>query len=177
MEENLQAQIPTTKSVGLRYGAIMGVVSIVIFLIMTLSGIDINGPAKWASYPVYIVLIFLAHKYYKDNGDGYMRYSQGIGIAFWMSLVSSAISSIFTYIYVKFIDASFIDMIKEKQLEQFQEKGMSDSQIEQAMKISEMFMKPESFLIIGLIAGIIGTIIMALIVSIFTQKNNPQQAI
>jgi hypothetical protein len=177
MEENVQVEVPTIKSVGMRYGAIMGVVSIIIFLVMTVSGIDINGPAKWASYPVYMVIIFLAHKYYKDNGDGYMRYSQGISIAFWMSLISSAISSVFTYIYVKFIDTGFIDMIKEKQLEQFQEKGMSDSQIEQAMKISEMFMKPEAFLIIGLIAGIIGTIIMALIVSIFTQKNSPQQAI
>jgi hypothetical protein len=168
---------PTTKSTGIRYGAIMGVIAIVIFIIMIVLDADLNGPAKWVSYPVYIVMIVLAHKYFKDKGNGFMSYGQGIGIAFWMSLISSSISSIFTYIYVKFVDTNFIDAIKEKQLEELGKKGLSDAQIEQAMKITGMFMTPEAFLIMGVIFGIIGIVITALIVTAFTQKKNPEQAI
>ena len=65
---------------------------------------------------ITIVIIFLAHKYYKDNGDGFMSYGQGIGIGFWIGLVSAVISSIFTYIYAKFIDPSFITTFVKKQL-------------------------------------------------------------
>jgi hypothetical protein len=169
-----QNALPTTKSVGIRYGAIMGVIAVAVFLIMIVSDIDLNGPAKWVSYPIYIVMIVLAHKYFKDNGDGYMTFGQGVGIAFWMSLISSAISSLFTYIYVKFIDTNFIEAMKEKQIEQFEKQGMSDAQIDQAMKITAYFMNPEVFLIMGMVFGVIGIVITSLIVTAFTQKKNPQ---
>lgn len=177
MEENVQTPLPTTKSVGIRYGLILSVVSIILFLVIVLTGIDISGPVRWLNYLVAAVFVFLAHKNFKESGDGFMTYGQGIGIAFWMSLVSSVISSIFTYLYIKFIDGGFVEALKDKQLEEFQKKGMSDAQIDQAMKITEMFMKPESFLVMGIVFGIIGMIITALIVTIFTQKKSAEQAI
>jgi len=175
MEENVP--LPSTRSVGIKYGLILSVVSILFFLALTLSGANMAGPVRYLGYIIYAVFIFLAHKNFKDEGNSYLSYSQGIGIAFWMSLVSSVISSLFTYVYVKFVDAGFIEMMKETQLEQFQEKGMSEAQIEQAMKFSEMFMKPESLLLFGIVFGIIGIVVTALIVTIFTQKKNPEPAI
>ena len=99
----------TTRSVGVRYGIIGGLISIAYFLVLTTAGVDMSqGIGRWAGMIITIVIIFLAHKYFKDNGDGFMSYGQGIGIGFWIGLVSAVISSIFTYIYAKFIDASFI---------------------------------------------------------------------
>jgi hypothetical protein len=103
-----------------------------------------------------------------------MEYGQGIGIAFWLGLVSSAIYSVFFYVYIKFIDSSFLDMIRDQQLEQFEARGMSDEQIEQAMKFANMFTNPEALLGFTLLGGVFFTIIIALIVTIFTQKKNPE---
>jgi hypothetical protein len=167
----------TTRSAGVRYGVIGAVIGIVYFLIVSTMGLDITqGVWKWVSYCISLVLLILAHKYFKDNNAGFMAYGQGLGISFWYGLVSAIISSIFTYIYVKFVDSGFLDMIKEKQLEQMEARGMSEEQIDQAMKFSSMFMTPEAFLIFGIIGGIILAMVLGLIVSIFTQKKAPETA-
>ena len=174
MEENSQTEEVTTRSAGIRYGLVLGVVSILFFLLLMMFDVNIAGPARWISWVIYVVMIFLAHKYYKDNGSGFMAYGQGIGIAFWMALIGSLISSIFSYVYMKFVDAGFIDKMKEMQVEQFQERGMSDEQIDQAMKFSEMFMNPEVMLVMGIVGGIVSLVIVALLVTIFTQKKSPE---
>src|SRR5690606_22978283 len=112
-----------------------------------------------------------------DEGDGYMSYGQGVGIAFWYGLISSGISSVFMYIYIKFVDPTFMDAIKDQQLEAFEKQGMSEAQIEQAMQFSSMFNTAEAFFVMGLFGGIILSVLIGLIVTIFTQKKSPEMAI
>jgi len=164
----------TTRSVGMRYGLFMGGASIVVFLIMALSEMKPDGPGRWIGILVSAVFIFLAQKYYKDNGDGFMTIGQGVGIGFWSGLVASVISSVFTYVYVQFIDSGFIEMIKQTQLEAMQQKGMSEEQIEQAMKFASMFTSPLALLLFGLFFGVLGSIVIGLLISFFTQKKNPE---
>jgi len=42
------------------------------------------------------------------------------------------------------------------------------------MAITSKFMTPEMMLIFGVVFGILGTVIIGLIVTIFTQKKNPE---
>ncbi|HEX8041077.1 MAG TPA: DUF4199 domain-containing protein [Chryseosolibacter sp.] len=165
----------TPRSAGIRFGLIAAVISVVYFLILSVAGLDRTSAVwSWLGYIITAAIIFLAHKYYKENGDGFMSYGQGVGISLWIGLISGVIGSIFTYLYIKFIDTGFIDMIKEKQLEKMQEKGMSDEQIDQAMKFASMFTSPEAILIFAFVGSIIAAVIIGLIVTIFTQKKNPQ---
>lgn len=176
--ENQESTSPavTTRSAGIRYGLIMGVFSVVYFLVLNTLGADITqGPASWGRYVYCAVFIFLAHKYFKDNGDGFMAYGQGIGISFWMGLLSVAVSSVFTYVYVKFIDQGFIQQIMDRTREGMEDKGtMSEEQIDQAMSMTAKFLTPEMMLVFGIVFGILGTIIIGLIVTIFTQKKNAE---
>jgi hypothetical protein len=175
--QGAQVSEVTTKSAGIRYGLIAGVVSIAFFLILSVSGVNIaTSPLRYLGYCITAVLIFLAHQYYKQNSNGFMSYGQGISIAMWMGVISAVISSIFTYVYVKFIDSGFIDMMKETQMQEMEKNGMSEEQIEQAMKIASMFMTPEAMLGFGLVFGFLGTLIIALLVTIFTQKKAPETA-
>jgi uncharacterized membrane protein YeaQ/YmgE (transglycosylase-associated protein family) len=174
MEQQEAPIVVTTKSAGIRYGLISAVIGIIYFIILRAMNVDMQGPAGWLNWVILGVLIFLAQKYYKDNGDGYLEYSQGIGIAFWLGLTSAAISSVFTYIYIKFVDTAFVDQIRDKQYEEMQARGMSDEQIDQAMKIAGMFSTPEAILIMGFIFSIIGAVIIALLVTLITQKKRPE---
>ena len=103
-----------------------------------------------------------------------MSYGQGMGVAFWIGLVSAVLGSLFTYVYVKFIDEGFLELLKNKQIEALQEQGMSEQQIDQAIEVSSMFMTAEAILVMGLIGGIAVTLIIGLFVTIFTQKKNPE---
>ena len=174
MEEKVNA--PTVRSVGVRYGLIFAVIGIAYFLIFTMADLDMSqGIGRWGTTLISIVIVFLAHKYFKDNGDTFMTYGQGVGIGFWLALVSSVVSSIFTYIYMKFIDTGYVDMIRQKSIEQMEAKGSSDQEIEMAMKYVEMFTTPEMILVFGLFFGILMLVIVALIVSIFTQKKSQER--
>lgn len=173
MEETPQSF--TVKAVGIRYGMIYGVIGIVYFLIFTLAELDMSkGIGRWGTSLIAIVIVFLAHKFFKDNGDGYMNFSQGFGIGFWIGLIASALSSVFTYIYVKFIDEGFIQTIRDKAVEEMQAKGQSDEQIEMAMKFVNMFTSAEALLGFGLFFGILILVVISLIMSIFTQKPRPE---
>lgn len=173
-----QMPAPTTRQTGMRYGLILGVISIAYFVILNVAGVDMTqGPGRWGGLVFTIIIFVLAHKYFKESGDGYMSYGQGIGIGFWTTLVSSVISSIFTFVYVSFIDSTFVENMKQQQIEQMQERGMSDAQIDQAMGFAEMFMSPTAMLIMGIVGGVIIGLIIALIVTIFTQKANPEPAV
>ena len=177
MEENVTTSAITTRSVGIRYGIINGLIQVVYFLILVTAGLAVSsGFAPWVGFLISIVVLFLAHKYYKENGDGFMTYGQGIGIGFWTGLVSASISAIFTYIYAK-IDASYIASIREKAIQDMEAQGQSQQQIDTAMKFVEMFTSAEAILVMGLILGVIGMIVIALIVSIFTQKPQPETVI
>ena len=59
---------------------------------------------NWAGAAVGIVLFVFAHKYFKDDGNGFMSYGQGLGIAFWMALISVLITGLFTLAYLKLLD-------------------------------------------------------------------------
>jgi hypothetical protein len=178
MEESSNQTTISTRSVGVRYGLILAVISIVYFLVLTFANIDMTqGVGRWASLLFYVGIIFMAHKYFKDEGNGYMSYGQGLGITFWISLISSLIYGVFFYIYVKFVDAGFVDMIKDKQIEQMQAQGMSDEQIDQAMQMAGAFMSPEAMLIFAIIGGVFIIMLCGLIVTIFTQKKSPETSI
>jgi hypothetical protein len=53
-------------------------------------------------------------------------------------------------------------------------KGQSDEQIEMAMKFVDMFTNPEALLFFGLFIGILSSVVIGLIISIFTQKARPE---
>ncbi len=174
MEES-STPVVTTRSVGVRYGLIQAVISIAYFLVLTVAGVDMtSGIGRWASIIFYIAIIYLAHKNYKDQGDGFMSYGQGMSITFWLGLVCSLIYSAFFYGYIKLIDSSFVETIKNNEIEKMQEKGMSDEQIDQAMGFAAPFMTPEAMLIFGLVFGIIFILIVGLVISAITQHKNPQ---
>ena len=164
----------TTRSTGIRYGLIGAVISIVFFLIISMADVNPQGGAQYVGWIITTALLILAHKYYKDSRDGFMSYGEGITIAFWMGLVTGVISSIFTFIYIKFVDQGFIEALKETQAEAYAESGMSEEQIETAMSFGEKFFTPGWLFVMTLLGTIITNIIIALIVTIFTKKTNPE---
>jgi hypothetical protein len=58
-----------------------------------------------------------------------------------------------------------------------EKQGQSDEQIEAAMKFVEMFTTAEALLFWGLFFGILTLVVIALIISIFTQKPQPETSI
>lgn len=165
------------KSVGIKWGLILGILSIAFFMV----GIALGDPnmtaLRWLSILVIIVVIVMAHREYKNNGDGFMTYGQGLGLGTLVAAVSSVISAVFSYVYIKFIDDNFMENSRQMQIQEFEKQGMTDEQIEMAVEMSARFTTPEMILVIGIVFGIFIGFIISLIVSAFTKNNNPELSV
>lgn len=166
------------KSIAIKYGVIGGLVSIIVFVVQDFAGIAGNPDVAWIPTVVSIVIfagiIFVAQNDYKKNGDGFLNYGEGLGLGTLVSLVAGIISSIFTYIYVSFINTAFVENIRQQQIQAMEEQGMSDVQIEQGMKMAENFSGPTAMLIFGIIGSVFFGFIVSLIISAFTKNARPE---
>ena len=171
MEEATQ---PTIKSTAVKWGVINGLISIIFFVVVDFAGQAGNQALSWIGGVIFLVLLILAHREFKSDGDGYMSFGQGLGIGTLIALISSLISSVFTFVYVSFINTNFIDAIREKQIEAMEESGQTQAQIDQAMPFVDMFTSPAAMLIMGILMGVLFGFIISLIVTIFTKNQDPE---
>ena len=165
----------TVSQIGLKNGIIVGLILIVYGMILQFLNLDVQV-LQYFSYVNYLVLlafIVLGHKAFKEGGDGFMTIGQGLGIGMLITLVGSVISSIFSFIYLKFIDDSMIQKTLDFQIEELERKGMDDATIDQAMAITSKIMTPEIMPIIAVVFMAFAGFIISLIVSLFTKKANP----
>lgn len=172
MEENQETKEPlSVMSVGLRYGLILSAVSIAYSTILMALGTS-TFEQDWKAYMSIvftIAAVVLAHKYYKENGDGFMSFGQGFGLAFVAVVVSIIVSGIFTYIYVNFIDPTVMDVLWDQTAEKMQAQGQSDEAIEMGLGIAKNF-----FWVFFALGGMFWGSVIGLVVTIFTQKKRPE---
>jgi hypothetical protein len=167
--ENTVAQ-PSTFSVGLKWGLISTLVHVIVFLTTSLVGIDpFDQKMAFLNIPLSIAILILAHKAFKDGGDGFMSYGQGIAIAFWISLFGVIIGGLFTFVYTNFVDTALMETYYQKQIDTMSEKKMSEQQIEMAITWTKKLFWP-----IYVFFGIFFGVLLGLIVTIFTHKKNPE---
>jgi hypothetical protein len=177
MTETTEIKSVTPRSVGIRYGVICAVVSIVYFVILNVAGLDQAKLAQAGNWLIGLVIAIMAQKYYKDNGDNFMSYGQGVGIAFWIGLICAGIASVFSTIYINFVDPEFVNRIRDKALADMEAKGTPEAQIEMAMKMVDYMTSPMALFIFGVVFTLIMMLVIGLILSIFTQKPRPEPAI
>lgn len=167
-------QKPTIWQAGLRIAFITSLILIIYSMILQLTGLAANQYLGYVNHLIIIGGIIWAHKSYKEMGDGYMTYGQGLGLGVVVSGVSGTISILFLYLYIKFIDDSMIGLIMEQARRDMESKGMGDDEIEQAMAVTEKMMTPEMIVVFGILAALLFGFIFSLIISAFTKNNNPE---
>ena len=171
MSDLINGTEATTRSTGIRYGILLGLVSFVYFIALNLVGMDATqGWARWASLLLNLGLMVLAHLYYRDHGNGYMSFAQGVGISFWLGLVAGTIAVSGTLLYIEFVDTGYMERLADMQRLAMEEQGLSEEQIEQGMDMAARFTTPGFFFAFGLIGNVVMMVLIGVLVSIFTQR-------
>jgi len=171
--ENANEEKVTVRSIGIRFGLYSAIVRILLFAVAAAFSINaFNGPIAWAGLVIGIAIMFFAHKQFKDDGNGYMDYSQGVVIGFWMGLIGTAIVVPLMYGYINFIDNTPFELMMNQQEEEMIAKGAPEQAIEMGLTWTRKLFWP-----IAIIFGPLGSVILALIMSIFTKKSNPEMPV
>lgn len=160
----------------LKYGLITCCILIIWMMIQYLTGLDRSDAGQylnWISYPIMIVFIVLTLKEVKSQGGGYLSFGDGFKNGFLMMAVVAVIMGAFTFVYFSFINPEFLDYVREKAIEEMENKDLSDEEIEQAMGIAEILMGKGAMTAFALVGNVIIGAIFSLIIAAIMKKEKP----
>jgi hypothetical protein len=170
MEPSSRASV---KPVALRYGLLTGLVTVIYSVLLFITELSDNAAVSSLTYVFLVAGIVMAHKHFKKENGNDLTYGQGLGIGSLLSLIVGLMSGIFMYIYIKFIDDSFLDTVRDKQIAELEKRNMSEEQIEQAMAITDKMMGPEIMVVSVILVTLLAGFLLSLIISAITKHTRP----
>jgi hypothetical protein len=174
MEEK---QAPSIVNIATKYGLIQGVLAFIVFLVPTLTHIKQNWETAVVGPALLAVLMILAHQEFKRTHKGMMTYPTGLGSGTLLAIIAAVVTSILVYVYVKYINHGYIAAAIATQRAALQQRGLTGEQAQQAMAITSAILTPAGIVVYSLIVGVIVGFLIALVVSIFTQRGDPRAVI
>lgn len=155
----------------LKWGAIGGLLSFIFTLITKLTGLedDFSETLGWVStiftLIINVTILVLALREVREENDGFMSYGQGLGSSTLLGAIWGVIAGGFNYIYLQFIDQGVVQKQLDLARERLEDQGLTESQIEDAEKITKMMMGPGVQFVIVVLVTIVFMFILGLIVS------------
>jgi hypothetical protein len=160
---------PSTAKIALKAGLVTALAMIVYSVILNLSGVSQSSALHYLSILLLIGGLVYAMRDFKEQNRGFMTFGQGLGVGTLTSAVSGLLSSLFSTFYIKYIDPTLLQRTMDEQREQMENRGMSDSQIDQAMEMAER-MSGFSFLF-GTIAAVFFGFLLSLVIAAILKRN------
>ena len=172
-----QEDLKVSNSVlALKWGVIGGISSFVLTLATKYSGLeeDFSETLGWVSFLATLLInttiLYLALKEVRSNQDDLLGYGQGLGNSILIGSIWGVSSGGFNYIYLNFIDQGVLQKQMDMAREKLESQGLSESQIEDAEKITKMMMGPGIQFMIIVFFSILFTFFLGLIVSAILRK-------
>ena len=164
-------QPTSTARVALKWGLITGITLIVYTTILYTLNLTTNGGLSIVIYGILIGGLVLGMRDYRTANDGYMTYSEGLGLGALLSAVAGFLSASFTVFYTQFIDTDFQARLAEQMREQLEEKNLSDEQIDQSIELVQKMQTPGLQFIFGLLGTILIGVVFSLAIAAFIRRN------
>ena len=180
----MEPQKPNALKLSMTYGIYLAGISIVISVIIWATNLmevlGLFGSMFISVIQLVIIVLFLLYftKSYRNTQlDGKITFSQAFVFGVLIVVFSSVISSLYSYIFNKYIDPDYahriITMMQDKTYQWMSSKNVPEEQIDTAMKRFEEkgIPSPLETLQTSLMFGLIGGAIMSLISSAIVKKN------
>jgi hypothetical protein len=162
---------PSTARVALRAGLITGLAMTVYSMVLNLAGLPQSSPLHYLTFLLLVGGLVYGMREFKGLNGGYMTYGQGLGVGTLTAGVAGLLSSLVSTFYVKFVDPSVLQRTMDEQRIKMEEGGMSDAQIEQAMKMAES-MTGLSFLFATIAVVFFGFLLSLVIAAILKRERD-----
>lgn len=175
--ETIDQQLPASgnldiKTNAIKYGIIGGLAGILISLILFFANLQYESWSKWLQSVVMIAAIILGIKAIADaNKYKLVPFGSLFSGGMIVTVIIAVISVVYFLVYSNFIETNFLENLMDVSRKQMTEKGLSEEQIDAAMKISEKFMSPAIMTVISLISSLIMGAIISLIGAAIFKKD------
>jgi hypothetical protein len=164
----------STTAVGVRYGLLTGLVSVIISFAIYALELEQNSAVRFLTMAVLVGGIILAMRSFKEQNSGFMGYGQGVGVGLMTSGIVGVLSGAFIYLYTTVVDPSVITRMTDKARVDMEAKGMSDVQIDQAMAWSAKFTTGPVMFGFTLLFTLFLGLLISLLVAAFIKNPKPE---
>ena len=162
---------PSKTKVALNYGALLGLILAALTLITYLFEMYESSWFGYISWIVLIIGIFMATKKYRDEQlGGFISYGGALGFGVLIAIFAGIIASFVSYIYLGFVDDSFLTYSLEKTEMGMYESGNSDDQVETAMSFTKKIFSPGMISISAFFVTAFLGLIISLITAAFIKR-------
>jgi hypothetical protein len=174
--EKQEDQKVSNAVLALKWGVIGGISSFILTLITKYSGLeeDFSETLGWVSFLATLfintTILYLALKEVRSNQDDLISYGQGLGNSLLIGAVWGVISGGFNYVYLNFIDQGVLQKQLDIAREKLESQGLTESQIEDAEKITKMMLGPGIQFMIIVFFSVLFTFLLGLIVSAILRR-------
>ena len=165
---------PSTARIALKWGIVSAVMIIVYTVALYISGLFKTPALSWIPFIFLLFGIVMSLREFKLMNTNFINFSEGLGLGTLMSAVCAIIASIFNYTYITFIDTTILQQMRELQIEQLEQQGLSSEQIEQAMEMASRFATPGLTLLFSMIVYVICGFIFSLVISAIIKNSKPE---
>ncbi|PVW14709.1 DUF4199 domain-containing protein [Marixanthomonas spongiae] len=173
----MENQTASVKKIGLNYGLILSLLVVGLSVIVYVLGLHLEQP-WWQSVLNFVFMtlcIVYGLKAFKNESGGFLSLGDALKTGLIIALVSGIIGSVFSYIFITFIEPDFIsqmlDTTQEKMIEQ--NPNMTQEQMDMAMGMTEKFMSPWIMFAMGMIASLFFGFIISLIAGLIMKQPRP----
>jgi hypothetical protein len=163
----------------IKWGVIGGLLGFLFSVVTQYSGLaeDFSETLGWVSFLVSFVLnvsvLFLALNEVRTQQAGYMSYGEGLGSSTLLGGIWGIVGGGFNYVYINFIDDTAIPRQMELARQRLEDQGLSESQIQEAERITSMMMGPGIQFITIVIVTIFFLFLLGLVVSGIMKRDKP----
>ncbi len=163
---------PSTK-----FGLINAGAGVLWAMIMYVTGLNRNAAFMWIQFIALIIpiicIIQVTKIYLQTEGNGFISFGKAFNLAFKVTSIGAIIGAFYHFLYLKFIDPSYVDYQMNLQLEKLQERGMSEDMIEKQITMIGKWMTPMAQCGFAIVVGIIMAAVISLIMAAIVKKPNP----
>ncbi len=168
---------PITKSLAYNYGLYLGLITILTAVLIYAFSIEPeNSMISIVTTALTIVVYFLGFSTLKKAQNGLMSLGEAIKLGLAMAAVGGVISAVYNYVHYSFIYPEYIEIIRENAFMKMQASApeASAAELDQGMKMTEMFTSPLAMSLFSIVGSLIFGLIISLVLGLFMKKSQEQ---
>lgn len=161
--------------VALEYGVLTAIALIVLTLIIYFADLQAARWVSWIGYGILLAGLFIGTKAFRDEfNGGFINYGRALGFGTLSMFFAALISSVFVYVFYKFIAPDAMGPLREAAEEQIlrTNPNISDQEYDMAMR----FISPGIIAFTSVFSYTFIGFVLALITSAFLKRKDPLEA-
>lgn len=173
----METQKTSPKDIMIKYGVILGVITVLFNVILYAIGKHINPHWSLAilSFVISIAIIATAFSTYKKGNGGFMKLGQAIKMGLGIAVIAGILGALWNIILIEVLEPNYSEMVLESVRTQMLESNpdMPDSQVEQIVEFQKSFTTIGFIIPVGIIMSLFFGFIISLITGLIMKKENP----